>query len=240
MSRLATAADFEGLQPGALYTEYRRFSFFAARADFIAARWPVSVGRVLVVGAGYGYLVDELLIRGYDAWGLDAAAYAIGKAQEKLSVGASNRVLLGNMATRGDVNAAKNAMGLGNNARVGLLVTEDVLTTCANQQEATVALTELRRHGTNYLHILTCSKPGDVVATVAESQAWDKAQRGDTLTAAEQAAYDALQAKLAASPGGGLRWPGLLWLTRQQWRTLINAPAEVMLDAEGEGAGVEF
>jgi hypothetical protein len=131
-------------------------------------------------------------------------------------------------------------MGLGNNARVGLLVTEDVLTTCATQQEATVALTELRRHGTNYLHILTCSKPGDVVATVAESQAWDKAQRGDTLTAAEQAAYDALQAKLAASPGGGLRWPGLLWLTRQQWRTLINAPAEVMLDAEGEGAGVEF
>jgi SAM-dependent methyltransferase len=223
MSRLATAADFEGLQPGALYTEYRRFSFFAARAGFIAARWPVSVGRVLVVGCGYGYLVDELLTRGYDAWGLDAAAYAIGKAQEKLSVGASNRVLLGNMATRGDVNAAKNAMGLGNNARVGLLVTEDVLTTCATQQEATVALTELRRHGTNYLHILTCSKPGDVVAT-----------------AAEQAAYDALQAKLAASPGGGLRWPGLLWLTRQQWRTLINAPAEVMLDAEGEGAGVEF
>jgi hypothetical protein len=151
MARIATATDFE---QGGLYTGYRRYPFFAERADWLTSRYP-RMGTVLVAGCGWGYLVDELTQRGWDAWGADASAYAIARGQSELP-DLKGRLL------RADMTDARqlNLLMRGRTSAQGhfdLIVTEDLLP-ALNDDEIARALTALRSAAETVVHIVT---PGD-------------------------------------------------------------------------------
>lgn len=217
MARLASEADFfaqwdaDGNRvpgTGNLYDNYRRYPFFAERADIIAARFPTSIGKLVIFGCGFGYLVDELFQRGYDAWGVDAADYARNQAAAVLPFESASRVILANMVTPAALNAVRAAAGLTGNQRFAVGISEDVLPVCTDQAEVRVGIES--SHGIvsttpgRMLHFITCTKPE---------------QQGD------------MQSRL----------PGLLWLSRAQWRALINTrvgqypgfPNDLSFDCEG-------
>lgn len=149
--RLATQADFE---QGGLYTSYRRYPFFAERAAAVVAAYG-SV-KTLVVGCGWGYLVDELLRLGVDAWGIDASLYAItkGKAVAGMLPATLTRLSVADATNRTQLTAVRTTAGLVGSARFGLVVTEDMLPMLTDA-EVTTAVTECRRIATNMLHIVT-------------------------------------------------------------------------------------
>jgi hypothetical protein len=169
MSRGASLTDFHAQYDaqgnkipgtGVLYEDYRRYSFFADRAAYIVNRWAANVGKILIVGCGYGYLVDELFrIHGRDAWGVELTDYARNKASEVLPFASASRVVLADMANRNAMNSVRSAAGLTGQQNWGLVVTEDVLPVCTSEAEAQVGLTEVRRSANNLLHIITCTKP---------------------------------------------------------------------------------
>lgn len=172
MSRLASQADFYASYDqdgnkipgtGNIYDEYRRYPFFAERATIVASLFPTSIGKVVIFGCGFGYLVDELVQRGYDAWGVEGADYARNKAAEVLPFGSANRVVLANMTNQSALNQVRNAAGLSGNQRFAVGISEDVLPVCTDETEARVAL--VAGHGIvsttagRMLHWITCSKP---------------------------------------------------------------------------------
>lgn len=175
MSRLASQADFFATYDldgnkvpgtGTLYDNYQRYPFFAERANILAARYPVNLGKCVVLGCGFGYLVDELVQRGYDCWGVEAADYARNKAAEVLPFASANRVVLANVANRSALNAVKTAAGLNAaNGRFAWGVTEDLLPTCTDEAEVQLGLAEVRRMisttAGRFAHIITCTKPSD-------------------------------------------------------------------------------
>lgn len=67
--RLASYEDFHG----GIYTDYRHHEGYAKRARLFCY-FPEPI---LVVGCGFGFLVDELINLGKKAWGIDASPYAI-------------------------------------------------------------------------------------------------------------------------------------------------------------------
>ena len=66
MGRIASIEDFE---QGGLYTSYTRYPFFKERATNLKGR--ITTGKVLIVGCGWGYLVDELVKLGKKVIALD-------------------------------------------------------------------------------------------------------------------------------------------------------------------------
>lgn len=156
----ATAADFEQGGTGALYDPpYSRFPFFQTRLDGLKQRFAPSGQKLLVVGCGFGYLVDDAVTAGYDAWGVDNA-YAIGKAKALLPAIAS-RLIVADALTASTLDSAAKTAGLkGGTPKWPLLVTEDVLP-CMSDAEVQTALTNLRaRCSTNLLHFVTCGDGG--------------------------------------------------------------------------------
>jgi hypothetical protein len=146
---MALLADASRFEQGDWYSQYRRYDFFAQRAAWIHATVPT--GKLLVAGCGWGYLVDELVKLGRDAWGIDASSYCAGKGI------APGRVLTRSALVRADVNAAKTAAGIAGGGKFAAGITEDLLP-CLTVAEITSALGELRRACTSLLHIVT---PGD-------------------------------------------------------------------------------
>ncbi len=171
MARLASQSDFEG---GDLYTNYRRYPFFAERAAVIHERFPT--GKILVVGCGWGYLVDELLKLGRDVWGIDASSYAInkgkslsgntsaGKTQEGLEVGmradTGARLLVADTTSRQSLAAIHKATDLTGNDKFAVAVTEDMLP-CLTDAEVTSTISELRLVATSLLHCVTPANTDD-------------------------------------------------------------------------------
>ena len=68
--RLASPTDFYN---GCQYTAYRHHEGYAKRAALFAS-YP---DPILIVGCGFGFLVDELLKLNKDAWGIDAEQWCI-------------------------------------------------------------------------------------------------------------------------------------------------------------------
>lgn len=164
MGRSATREDFER---GGLYSSYRRYPFFAQRADFIVERFdPRSV---IVAGCGWGYLVDELVSRGVDAWGIDISPYALAKAREVLPSRSVNRVLLGDAAAPSI------------DRRFDLAVTEDMLPVCG-LGEIYVVRDALRASSERRLHIVTC---GGAIETPMPLSEWVRVLGPDTVMDAE-------------------------------------------------------
>lgn len=205
MSRLASQADFfasynpDGTKvpgTGLVYDNYnavKSSGLFEIRADIIAARFPTSVGRVAVLGCGFGYLVEALVARGYNAWGAEAADWARNQAMSVLPTTVSSRIVLCNVANRSALNNLKSAAGLNpNNGRFDVMISEDVLTVCTNEQEAQLALSECRRAVSitpgRFVHFITCVP--DIAGFDPVANGW---------------------------------LPGLLWRTKAQWRTIIGS-----------------
>lgn len=226
MSRLASADDFharyesDGSQvagTGVLYSDYTYSPKFQHRARCIASIFPHVAGRkVVVAGCGYGFLVHDLVQLGYDAWGFDGAQYAIGAAQVQLTRGLQplgfsesytfsivNRLQFGNVATLADLNAIKTAAGVANNSQFEVCIVEDLHSTCQNDNEVGVGMTALRR--------------------VQSGRRSFGNQIFHIITAVSQAQISSVT---------GL-YPGLLWKTMQQWRTLIGVNQEPIMGAEG-------
>lgn len=170
MSRLATLADFEG---GGLYSvPYQKFDYFANRANTILGRYQNA--KVLVAGCGWGYLVDELLSRGIDAWGCDASAYATGRAVTALPATSAARVLTADCLSQTAMNTVKSAAGLKGRTVFGGIVTDDLLTTCVDEAEVQAMLTILRANTSAMAHILTFTdgSPRDLAEYCAPGLLW--------------------------------------------------------------------
>lgn len=153
MSLLATAADFER---GGLYSApYGRYPFFQQRVDALKGRFAPNGQKALVVGCGYGYLVDDLVAAGYDAWGVDASQYAISKGQSLLP-GVASRLAVADALDGASLDAVAKSAGLhGKTPTWTLLLTEDVLP-CMSDAEVATALANLRARCTsNLLHLVT-------------------------------------------------------------------------------------
>lgn len=168
MARLATEADFHGGRhrearraagPPPLYDEYRRFPFFSERAAAVRARYP-DARRVLVVGCGYGYLVDELRRAGVpEPWGVDAAPWAVERAAAVLPGASARRVRLADATDAASLAAALPEV-LGRGGRFDLAVTEDVLPVLdAAEQRAVLAAVRVRAAAV--LHVVTPGDPAD-------------------------------------------------------------------------------
>ncbi len=150
MAELATQARFEN---GSWYSQYRNYPFFADRAAWVHAQIPT--GKLLVAGCGPGYLVDELVNLGRDAWGLDAAGYCASRFVLPA------RIMQADSLVRSQLAAVRSFAGLQGNAKFAGLVTDDLLP-CFSDAEVAIAVTESRRIANVVLHIVTCSKAGDV------------------------------------------------------------------------------
>lgn len=155
--RLASAADFEG---GGLYTQYHRYPFFAERAAELSRRF--QNGKILIAGCGWGYLVEDALAAGFDAWGCDASAYAVAKSQEVLAAPARSRIIQADITVRSQLTTLRSTAGLTGAQRFRAVVTEDVLPVLTDA-EITAALIELRRIAIAgaVLHIVTPGDPAD-------------------------------------------------------------------------------
>jgi hypothetical protein len=165
MPLLADASRFE---QGGWYDDYRRYPFFAARAAWVHATVPT--GKLLIVGCGPGFLVDELVKLGRDAWGIDSSAYCMARAVQ------SARIMQADALVRSQLAAARSFAGLSGNQKFAGLVTEDLLP-CLSDAEAGVAVTEARRVAPVALHIVTCSKAGDVPGSRVAELNWKTIDR---------------------------------------------------------------
>lgn len=170
MSLLATRQDFEPATPEeyatALYWDSSGAGYecmaqtFNARIDGLKHRFAPNNQKFLIVGSGWGWLVDFAVTAGYDAYGIDASSYAIDKARSRYPTRAS-RMVLGDALTTAGMDAVATAAGLhGNPARWDLLITEDFLDVCTDA-EITIALSLLRaRCRANLAHLVTPSDAG--------------------------------------------------------------------------------
>lgn len=129
--RLATYSDFHG----EIYTKYRHHEGYAKRARLLA-NFP---SPILVVGCGFGYLVDELRKLGIIAWGIDASDYAFQNRTSRFVV-------------KGDILQPGLTGVLG--TRYGTVITEDLLPYLTDL-EAYDAAEHCAQLGTIVIHLVT-------------------------------------------------------------------------------------
>lgn len=128
--RLASHEDFHG----EIYTEYRHHEGYAKRAKLFE-RFP---DPILVVGCGFGFLVEELLEIGKDAHGIDASPYAIRNR-------VNDRVTLSSILDSVDVARLQ---------RFGTVITEDLLPYLTDG-EARIASVNCSKLGGIVMHMVT-------------------------------------------------------------------------------------
>lgn len=127
---VATPERFYGLW----YTQYRHHEGFAKRARLFAA-FP---GPILVVGAGFGYLVEELL-QYREAYGIDASEWAVGQAE--------GRVIVADILR--DVEHVQGRLGA-----FATVITEDLLPSLTDE-EAVIASVNCAQLGSIVIHLVT-------------------------------------------------------------------------------------
>lgn len=163
--RLATQQDFEGLSSTSLYTSYRKYPFFAQRATWLLSlharlnsagifNKTVQTTKVLIAGCAYGYLVEELVARGFDAYGFDASPYANQKAATSVNATTRQRVMQRDMTIAADYTEIKRVANVRGQSKFDILVTEDVLP-CLTDTEIQNAIPQARNAATVLVHIIT-------------------------------------------------------------------------------------
>jgi hypothetical protein len=170
VSLLATQQDFEPADEiegaDALYYQpadgsgYDRFGSFATRIAAIRAFSPPAKNQELAIwGCGFGYLLDEAVTTGYEAYGFDASSYAITRGKQELPAIAS-LLFVRDALNPSDVLASAADGGIkGANPRFSVLVTEDLLT-CMSDAEISTTLPLLRARCTQKLfHIVSPLDP---------------------------------------------------------------------------------
>jgi len=173
--RLATREDFEpanstelaeamygALDPSGTPEGYRRYPHLSKRVNELNQRFAPNGQKLLVAGCAFGFLVDDLVGVGYDAYGIDASAWAIGRSNEVLP-GIAARVGVVDATVESEINDfRRNVMGIQGNRKIDLAVTEDLLPVLRDD-EIPLALAALRAQTqANLLHIVT---PSDMPGT---------------------------------------------------------------------------
>lgn len=131
---------------------YSDYEFFRLRVESLKTRFAPNGQALLLAGCGFGYLVRRARALGYNAWGCDASAWAVGQAPADVSA----YVRQADVLVAAQLDAVAAAAGLhGNPPRWDLLVTEDLLE-CLTDAEIAAALPLLRaRCRANLAHIVT-------------------------------------------------------------------------------------
>ena len=195
MARHATPERFNG----GWYANppYQRFQFHATRAAVANGRFAQIKGsKILVAGAGFGYLVDELNSLGFtNVYGCDIP-WAIEQGRLALPH-IANRLIVADVTVRSQLTALKTAAGLTTRQSFALTITEDLLPAADNVTETQLMLTELRRISSSLFHIITMMRPGET-----------KNPDG------------------SVSANGAIKRGGdMLWLMPQEWRSAIGTEA---------------
>lgn len=189
---------------GIVDDNYREYDFFALRAAYFNGSWnSFKNNSLLVAGCGYGYLVRQLM-RDHaftDVWGFDASAY-VQSNPGNLEPEYFSRILQADAL--GNLNSVRQAAGLKGNQSFRACVTEDVLPTAANEAEAQTMLSNLRGISQGMAHVITPYRP----------------ELGEVRQPDGSVTYP-----------GGVRMPGFLWLTIDEWRALIG-PGEPIYHSE--------
>lgn len=127
---VATAERFYG----AWYTHYRHHEGFAKRARLFA-NFP---GPILVVGAAFGYLVEELL-QYREAYGIDASEWAVEHAE--------GRVIVADVLA--DVEHVRGRLGA-----FASVITEDLLPSLTDDEAVTASI-NCAQLGSIVVHLVT-------------------------------------------------------------------------------------
>ena len=166
MARIATQPDFgDATTPGYLYEpRYQEFPFHAQRAAWIQAAYP-GVGKIIVVGCAYGYLVKHLRLLGLQAWGFDLSQWAI----DRVDPAALPYCMFADVARNADRRAVKQMAGISSNGKFALAISEDVLPVLSDS-EASTLVNVCQSDAVNTLHIITATHPeipGDLASRFA-------------------------------------------------------------------------
>lgn len=193
MSWIYSEADYNGY----VDDNYRRYPFFADRGIEFNRRWnSIKTSTLLIAGAGWGFLVQELMeVHGFtDVWGCDASDYAVNvAAPRELPQQYADRVLLGDITDDVSMKQVANAAGIkGGNPKFRAVLTEDVLP-CLTDTEIPTALSVLRGRTQDLAHIITPQMAGS-----------ERQSDGSTV-------YP-----------GGVQMPGFTWWTHDEWLTAIG------------------
>jgi hypothetical protein len=149
-----------GPQHRPIYQEY---------AAFIAAQYPsltrtpgspAAGARILIVGCGYGFTVDELRILGFNAWGCDGAQWAIDRGKI-LNPASAPFLVVADATSASEMSSVRSAMGLRNNQRIPLVVTEDLLSCADDASNAQAMALGINGVGTSFCHFITCYEMDD-------------------------------------------------------------------------------
>lgn len=138
MSLLASAIDFEQV----LYSGYERYPYFGERAAALVKSYGPK--RFLVVGAGFGFLLDELDALGATAHGVELSEYAIRRCH----------ALVPAVYSRMHKIDARDSSAMRRLGRFDVVVTEDILPTCS-LEEVPYVLEASRSVGGVVVHIVT-------------------------------------------------------------------------------------
>lgn len=129
-------------------------NFASLASKFIAKFGSIGVAlagkKVLVVGCAYGYLVQELVNLGVDAYGMDISTFAISQAPSSIS----SRVMVGDVRVAADLTAVKIFAGLTGNNKFALIIDEDMLC-CLTDAEATAFCVAARKICSYLCHLVT-------------------------------------------------------------------------------------
>jgi SAM-dependent methyltransferase len=128
--RLASQSDFYN---GPIYTQYRHHEGYAKRARLFRY-FPEPV---LVVGCGFGFMVQEFLDLGLQAWGIDVSPYAVENR-------VTPRVVYGNILDLSECQLGEFAT----------LFTEDLLP-CLNNDEVLICARNCQALSPIVIHLVT-------------------------------------------------------------------------------------
>jgi len=131
------------------------------------ARNPANPGAgalVAVVGCGYGYLVRELRLLGFNAWGMDGA-WAITQARTRLPAYAPF-LFLGDVTVGNDCTNFRSAAGLRGGRRFDLGVTEDLYSAADDGANALAMLQGMNSLTATHCDYITCFDLTDPLANV--------------------------------------------------------------------------
>lgn len=141
---------FQLIRHNAGYATYKRWGFnnsnnFDLMAVDILNRYSVGNKRVLEICCAKGFLVEDLVERGIDAYGVDVSPYAIGQANPSIA----------SRLTVADIRIGQsNFLSSFNNNRFSLIIGMNCLC-CFSDAEITGMITELNRISSDQFYVIS-------------------------------------------------------------------------------------